>query len=178
MACIPVLIITSIVFTKLLNKVFEAIKHERTKLHTFFAESIYGIKLIKVFNRQNEKQKECENLTTAYAKAAKPTGLLEGLLPASMTVIENLGITLIVWAVVFKVTGFNTDIGLTYVFITYLKNMFDPIDRMIENVEIVEEAVTSIEKIYEILEKEEYIEDFESGKIVDKLEGKIEFKNV
>ena len=175
---IPVLLITSIVFTKLLNKVYAAIKYERTKLNTFFAESIYGIKLIKVFNRQNEKQKECERLTTDYAKSAKPTGFLEGILPASMIVIENLGISLIVWAVVFKITGSQIDIGLTYVFITYLKNMFDPIDRMIENVEIIEEAVTSIDKIYEILEKDEYIEDFKNGKHVDKLKGKIEFKNV
>ena len=56
--------------------------------------------------------------------------------------------------------------------------MFDPINRMIENVEVVEEAVTSIDKIYEILEKEEYIEDFKKGKKVDRLKGKIEFKNV
>lgn len=175
---IPILLITSIIFTKLLNKVYEKLKNERTKINTFFAESIYGIKLIKVFNRQKEKQDECERLTTEYAKAAKPTGFLEGILPASMILIENLGIALIVWAVVFKITGTNVDIGLTYVFITYLKNMFDPIDRMIENVEIIEEAVTSIDKIYEILEKEEYLENFESGKKVNKLNGKIEFKNV
>ena len=175
---VPILIITSVIFTKLLNKVYEAIKYERTKLNTFFAESIYGIKLIKVFNRQKEKQDECERLTTEYAKAAKPTGFLEGMLPASMIVIENIGISLIVWAVVNRLTGNNIDIGLTYVFITYLKNMFDPIDRMIENVEVVEEAVTSIDKIYEILEKEEYLENFNEGERFKRFSGKIEFKNV
>lgn len=175
---VPLIIITSIVFTKLLNKVYTAIKNERTILNTFLAESIYGVKLIKVFNRQWEKQAECERLTSKYKEISKPVGFLQGMLPASMIVIENLGIALIVWATVYKLTGTNVDIGLTYVFITYLKNMFEPIDRMIENVEIVEEAVTSIDKIYEILEQDEYLEDFESGKDVDKLQGKIEFKNV
>lgn len=175
---IPLIIVTSIVFTKLLNKVYTAIKNERTILNTFFAESIYGVKLIKVFNRQREKQEECERLTTRYRDISKPVGFLQGMLPASMIVIENLGIALIVWATVYKLTGTNVDIGLTYVFITYLKNMFEPIDRMIENVEIVEEAVTSIDKVYEIIEKDEYLEDFESGRTVDKLQGKIEFKNV
>lgn len=175
---IPILLVTSIFFTKLLNKVYTNIKNERTKVNTFFAESIYGVKLIKVFNRQKEKQAECERLTTEYRTAAKPVGFLQGMLPASMIFIENLGISIIVWAIVFKLTGTNIDIGLTYVFITYLKNMFDPIDRMIENVEVVEEAITSIDKIYEILEDESCLEDFKSGEKVQRLQGKIEFKNV
>jgi ATP-binding cassette subfamily B protein len=175
---IPLIIITSVLFTKLLNKVYTSIKNERTVLNTFLAESIYGVKLIKVFNRQREKQAECERLTTRYRELSRPVGFLQGMLPASMMLIENLGIALIVWATVYKLTGTNVDIGLTYVFITYLQNMFEPIDRLIENVEIVEEAITSIDKVYEILEQEEYLEDFESGKSVDKLQGKIEFKNV
>lgn len=178
LSVIPVLVITSLIFTKLLNKVYTIVKNERTKLNTFFAESIYGVKLIKVFNRQAEKQNECERRTEVFARTAKPIGVIQGLLPATMLLIENIGISLIVWATVYKITGENIDIGLVYVFITYLKNMFEPIDRMIENVEIVEEAATSIDKIYEILESDEYVEDFESGKIVDRLKGKIEFKNV
>lgn len=178
LSVIPVLVITSLIFTKLLNKVYTIVKNERTKLNTFFAESIYGVKLIKVFNRQVEKQNECEKRTSDFARTAKPIGVIQGFLPATMLLIENIGISLIVWATVYKITGENIDIGIVYVFITYLKNMFEPIDRMIENVEIVEEAVTSIDKIYEILESDEYVEDFESGKVVDKLKGKIEFKNV
>ena len=175
---IPLIIISGLVLTKLLNKVYSNAKNVRTKLNTFFAESIYGIKLIKVFNRQKEKQQECEKITTEFKETVKPMGYLQGLLPAIMTIIENLGISIIIWAVVSKVIGANIDVGIIYMFITYLKNMFDPINRMIENVEIVEEAITSIDKIYEILEDEDYLENFENGKSLDKIKGKIEFKNV
>ena len=37
---------------------FNRSKEYRTVLNTFLAESIYGIKLIKIFNRQKEKQEE------------------------------------------------------------------------------------------------------------------------
>ena len=113
LAIIPLIVLASMIFTKLLNKVYTAVKNERTKVNTFFAESIYGVKLIKVFNRQKEKQDECEKLTTDYLKAAKPVGYLQGMLPAIMTLIENLGISLIIWATIFKITGQNIDIGLT-----------------------------------------------------------------
>ena len=175
---IPLIIISALILTKLLNKAYSNVKNVRTKLNTFFAESIYGVKLIKVFNRQKEKQEECENITTEFKETIKPIGYLQGLLPAIMTLIENLGIAIIIWAVISNFISDKLDVGIIYMFVTYLKNMFDPINRMIENVEIVEEAVTSIDKIYEILEDESYLEDFENGIKLDEIKGKIEFKNV
>ena len=56
---LPFVIITSIVLTIILNKIYDASKVIRTNINTFLAESIYGAKLIKIFNIQKEKQKEC-----------------------------------------------------------------------------------------------------------------------
>ena len=49
---------------------------------------------------------------------------------------------------------------------------------VIDNIEIVQEAVVSINKIYDILDHKEYLEDFEKGKELNHVNGKIEFKNV
>lgn len=175
---IPLIIITSLILTKLLNKTYSAVKNVRTKMNIFFSESIYGLKLIKIFNRQREKQRECEQITNEFRKEIKPLGFLQGILPAIMTLIENLGIAIVIWVVINKWIGQDLDVGVIYMFITYLKNLFDPINRIIENVEVVEEAVTSIDKVYEILDNKEIVEDFESGKRIDKIKGKIELKNV
>lgn len=175
---IPLIIIASLILTKLLNKTYDAVKTVRTRMNIFFSESIYGLKVIKIFNRQKEKKKECEAVTDEFRKAMKPLGLLQGLLPAIMILIENLGIALIVWAVVHNWIGESLEVGVIYMFVTYLRSLFDPINRIIENVEIVEEAVTSIDKVYAILDKEELLEDFDSGKRINKIKGKIEFKNV
>ncbi len=154
---IPLIIISSLILTKLLNKTYSKVKNIRTKLNIFFAESIYGIKLIKIFNRQKEKKRECENITNDFRKAIKPIGFLQGALPAIMTIIENLGISIVIWGIINNYIKETLDVGIIYMFITYLKSLFDPINRIIENVEIVEEAVTSIDKIYEILEAEEFV---------------------
>lgn len=175
---IPLIVISSLIITKLLNKTYSIAKSVRTRLNVFFAESIYGLKLIKIFNRQKEKQEECENITEEFKKVTKPMGYLQGLLPAIMSIIENLGIAIVIWFVINNLIGEKLEVGVIYMFITYLRSIFEPINRIIENIEIVEEAVTSIDKIYEILENEDYIENFDSGKKIDKIKGKIEFKNV
>lgn len=63
---IPFIIITSIICTTMLNKIYDKAKVIRTNLNTFLAESIYGAKVIKIFNIQNEKQKECEYYTKSF----------------------------------------------------------------------------------------------------------------
>lgn len=178
LSIVPFVILTSVIITKISNKLQEYSKMVKTKLNTFLAESIYGVKLIKIFNRQYEKQKECEKLCTDFWKSRIPTGITEGFLPAIMTILENLGVSIIVWACINHFVGASIDVGLIYVFITYTKQIFEPINRLVENFETIQEAIVSINKIYDILEHKEYLEDFETGKVLDDVKGKIEFKNV
>ena len=156
---IPLVIITSFLITKALNKIYDFSKNIRTMLNTFLAETIYGLKLIKIFNRQKEKQEECEKLTKDFWDSRKPAAILEGLLPAMLTIFKNLGIALIVWASVNHWFGIELQVGLIYMFVTYIERLFEPITRIVENIEVVQESIVSINKIYEILEKEEYVED-------------------
>lgn len=175
---IPLLLIVTITISKMLRKIFSRSKEFRTVLNTFLAESIYGIKLIKIFNRQKEKQEECEKNTKNHRDSLKNIGILYGILPGMMNLIENIGISLIVLFCANKWLGINLDVGIVYLFITYLRKIFEPIDRIIENVEIVQDATSSIDKIYEILEHDEYLEDYDSGIKLEKVSGKIEFRNV
>lgn len=175
---LPFVILFSIVLTKILNKIYDKAKVLKTKLNTFLAESIYGSKLIKIFNIQREKQEECEKLTDAFCKARLQGGIIEGLLPALMTIVENLAICIIVWACINNVLGTDLDVGLVYIFVTYIKQLFEPITRTIENIETVQEAFISINKIYDILDHKEYLEDLDSGIELKDVKGKIEFKNV
>ena len=70
------------------------------------------------------------------------------------------------------------EVGLIYIFITYIKQLFEPITRIVDNVETLQEAIVSINKVYDILDEKERLENFEQGKILDHIKGKIEFKNV
>ena len=175
---IPFVILVSFVITGIINKICDKAKNIRTQINSFFAESIYGIKLIKIFNRQREKQKECEEYTTAFRNQRAKAGVFYGLLPALIDILEYLSISIIIWTCVNHWFGINMDVGLIYVFITYIKQLFEPVTRIIDNVEVVQEAIVSINKIFYILDQKEYLEDFESGKVIDKINGKIEFRNV
>lgn len=175
---IPFVIITSVILTIVLNKFYDMSKIIRTNLNTFLAESIYGVKLIKIFNIQKEKQEECENLTEKFFKARMPINIYTGLFPGLMSLFENIAITIILVASINHWFGISVEVGSIYIFVSYIKSLFEPINRTIDNIEIVQEAIVSMNKIYDILEQTEYLEDFESGIQLEKVKGKIEFKHV
>ncbi len=175
---IPLVIVFSVVLTKLLNKIYDKSKVIKTKLNTFLAESIYGAKLIKIFNIQKEKEEECKVLTNDYRNSRIPGGIVEGLLPGLMTILENLAICIIIWVCLGGILEQALDVGIIYVFISYIRQLFEPITRTIDNIETVQEAFVSINKIYNILDQKEYLEDLDSGVNLSEVKGKIEFKNV
>mgnify|MGYP003297241549 CR=1 FL=1 len=108
------------------------------------------IKLIKIFNRQQEKQEECEKITQEFKQTIKPNGYLQGLMHSVMFVIENLGISILIGFIINQYLGIELNIGVIYMFITYFKNIFEPINRLLENIEVVEEkkADTKIKATY------------------------------
>lgn len=175
---IPFVVITSVVLTYILNKIYETSKIVRTNLNTFLAESIYGAKLIKIFNIQDEKQKECEDYTQEFINKRLPATIFEGIFPGIMTLFENLTITIIITCCIYNFWGISIEVGAIYIFVSYIKSLFEPINRTIDSIEIVQEAFVSMNKIYDILDEKQFLEDFDSGIEPEKIVGKLEFKNV
>ncbi len=175
---IPIIILVSFCITKLINRIYTESKNIRTQLNSFLAESIYGVKIIRIFNRQYEKQKECEAYNTKFWRGRIPSGIWEGFLYGFMTVIQNIGISIVVWACIEHWLGVTLEVGVIYMFISYIKQIFEPINNIIDNIETVQESLVSIDKIYEILDQKNDLEDFEKGAKLETIQGKIEFKNV
>lgn len=178
-ACMVILLsIFSVSVSIAMKKIFAKVKNARTKQNVFLAESIYGAKLIKIFNRQKEKQKECEERTQELEDSAKGLAFLFGILPGTIQLIENLAISAVIVFCTYKLFGVSIEVGVIYLFISYLGKIISPIDQIIENIETVTDAFSSLDKICDVIENKENIEDFDSGIILDKIKGRIEFKNV
>lgn len=63
---IPFIIIFDVILAKMLNRLNHKANNTRARLNSFLAESIYGAKIIKIFNIQREKKEECEGYTKKF----------------------------------------------------------------------------------------------------------------
>ena len=168
----------SYIFTKKANLAYNLAKNARTKLNTFLSEAIYGAKTIKIFNIQDIMKKKNKEITNEYVDKLLYTGKLEAPLAQIVFFFMYLAISIIIAISVKNTFNISIAVGEIYIFITYIKELFEPINRTIENIEGMQEAVVSLNKICDMIEQDEYLEDFNSGKELKNVKGKLEFKHV
>ncbi len=125
-------------------------------------------KMLKKFNRQNEK---------LYESAWK-SQFLSGLMHPIMTFVGNLGYVLIsIVGGYFAIKGRIT-IGNIQSFISYTKNFTHPITQIAQISNMLQAMMAAAERIFEFLEEKEE-EKLESKNIeIEKIKGSVEFKNV
>ena len=164
--------------TKKANKAYTLAKNVRTNLNIFLSETIYGAKTIKIFNIQRRMNKKSQEINKEYCEKYLNAVKIDAALPQILFFFMYLTLAIIIGVSIKKWWNIDIPIGVLYIFVAYVKELFDPIYRTLENIEGAQEAVTSLNKIYDLIEQDEYLEDFDKGKQLTDVRGKLEFKHV
>lgn len=175
---LPFTVKTSKLISDQINKIYKASKIVRAKINTFLAESIYGAKVIKIFNIQQEKQKELEDYTLEFKRTRVPASIFEALLPSFIYVLQYLSISVLVYIAALNIFNINLNVGVVYVLVNYITYLYQPINNIVDNIETIQDAVVSINRLYDMIEDTEYIEELDQGKSLKNVIGKLEFRNV
>ena len=165
-------------FVKKANKYYKKAKKIRTELNTFFSEVIYGSRTIKIFNIQNIIKDKETDLTDKLTKTRNKAALIDSPVFQIVTLSLNITIAIILATGIKNIWGIEIKAGEIYVFITFVRRLFEPIAKTMENVEGFQEAIVSLNRISDLIEQEEFLEDYDSGIELKDVKGKLEFKHV
>lgn len=175
---IPIIILIVMIIKRKIRLNFFDMKHFIGKINGFMAENISGMKIIQIFRRESEKKKEFDELNDAYFKTTLIQIKLNSILKPAASLLENLAIAILIWYGMSRIGNNTLDIGILYAFTTYIKQFFTPISELSEKYNSIQSALVSTERIFEILNQENSLEDIHKGISFDTLKGTIEFKNV
>ncbi|MDR3594972.1 ABC transporter ATP-binding protein [Clostridium sp.] len=148
------------------------------KINGFMAENISGMKIIQIFHGEKEKKDAFEELNNEYFKATLFQVWMNSFLKPAADVFQSLAVAILIWYGMSKISNQTLSIGVLYAFTTYIKQFFTPISDMADNYTTIQSALVSADRIFELLDEEENLEDLDSGINIDRFEGNIEFKNV
>jgi ATP-binding cassette subfamily B multidrug efflux pump len=175
---IPLIAVVTIVYRKAARKNFIKMKAIIGRLNGFLAENISGMKLVRIFHREKEKFEEFEKLDKEYFDTSLRELILHSLCRPIIEVINTLTIALLIWYSAGTVVGGYLEIGVLYAFINYVKEFFSPINEIADIYTSIQSSIVSAERIFDILDNREMLEDMDKGMHIDRIEGEIEFKNV
>lgn len=175
---LPVIFLVTYYFKNRIKENFKAMKSLIGHINGFVAENLSGMKLVQVFNRELEKRKEFKELNANYYDTTLFQIKMNSLLRPIIEILQTLTIAVLVWYGMGKVMNQTLELGVLYAFTNYIKQFFAPINDLAENYNTVQSAVVSADRIFELLDQEEILEELDFGLSADKFKGEVEFKNV
>ncbi len=175
---IPLIIVATYFYNIKARANFKRVRHLIAQINGFFAENISGMKLVQIFNRENEKYREFETLNSEYNKASIMEVILMAVFRPSAELINSLAISILIWYCTPGIFNSVIEIGVLFAFITYSKKFFGPINDMADKYNVIMAGSVAAERIFELMDNNEGIEDIEKGAEIPKVKGEIEFRNV
>ncbi|GKX67375.1 ABC transporter ATP-binding protein [Inconstantimicrobium mannanitabidum] len=148
------------------------------KINGFMAESISGMRLIQIFHGEEEKKKEFAELNNEYFKSTLFQVRMNSFLKPAADIFQSLAVAILIWYGMGRVANHTLSIGVLYAFTTYIKQFFNPISDLAENYTTIQSALVSADRIFELLDQEQTLEELDLGIGIDRFEGNIEFKHV
>lgn len=175
---IPVLLISSYLFRRVSRKIYREVRKNLARTNAFLSEHLSGMKIVQIFGQEEEKMEQFSNIN----KDLRKTQLQQILAFAFFRpTIYFLHIGSIV--ILFLYGGFQVIDGILpiYLIITlkmYVDRLFEPIQMLAEQLNILQSALASSERIFGILDTKESIPQIENPLVIEEMKGKIEFRNV
>lgn len=175
---VPVMFTAIFLLRTKIKRNFQKMKSLIGKINGFMAENISGMKLIQLFHGEKEKKQEFTKLNEEYYKVTSFQVWMNSFLKPMSDVFQSLAVAILIWYGMGKIGSQTLQIGVLYAFTTYIKQFFAPISDLADNYTSIQSAFVSADRIFELLDQQDNLEDLNAGLAMERMKGRIEFKNV
>ena len=149
---LPVVVYASAIFSVKARDVFRMLRIKLAEINTRFAETIEGIGVIQLFVQEAQNYKKFRQLNHEnFLAGMRQIHVLAIFLP----IIELMGVVAIAVVIFYgggQVMSDALSLGTLVAFITYIKMFFRPIRDLAEKYNILQNAMSSAERILLILD--------------------------
>ncbi len=176
----PVMVLTIIVIGKQIRKAAKKNQEKVGKLSTVIEESVSGMKIIKSFHREEDEINKFDKINTEARQAATKMETTSFLMFPIMNFINTFAMVLVIGiGGIMVINNPNVySIGLLTSFIVYSRKFFEPVRQISQVYSSMQSALAGSERIFELLDSEDEISISKNPIKVEKINGKVEFKNV
>ncbi len=173
----PVIIVAMVVFRYFDIRAYRAVRSNIARINAYIAENLAGMPVIKLFNAEDYKRKEFDQINRELYKARMNQLYVFGIFRPLINFLYYLTLSLIIWFGSKYILGKVLNFGDLYAFVSYIDTFMRPIEDLSEKYDIIQNTIASGEKIFALLDEPQEEQGNSNGKkSIEK--GTIEFKDV
>lgn len=174
----PLVIGLTVLCQKIARNIYRLYRTRLTDINTFLSEHLSGMKIIQIFGRQERKFEEFHDKNSKLYKVFYREMLMYAVFRPLIYILSILSLMIVLWFGSRNVFDEIISVGTLYIFSNYIRSFFDPIQELAEQFSTLQSSIASAEKIFTVMDEDEFIPEVENPKQPDKITGKIEFDHV
>lgn len=180
LAPIPLVVFIGRMFGKKIGPHYSRIWRRGSAISGLLTDTIPGIRIIKAFTSEKKAVKKFDAYCDEWLREDDKVSRIASFFPSFMTFLVTCG-SLIIWfsggSIVIGEADSNITVGLLVSFVSYASMFYNPVNFFANFSDTYKNTLASAEKILDILDAEPE-HDFGKSNIPERIDGRIEFKNV
>jgi ATP-binding cassette subfamily B protein len=151
---LPLLFCLTWLFRRRMRQSFREVRARLGRVNAFLAESIVGMSIIQVFNRQRDEERRFRELNASYRDANMPVIFWDASLYAIVEALSSIAGALIIWYGGGKILAGSLSFGVLVAFLQYIQKFFGPIRDLSAKYSVMQGAMAALERIFALLDTE------------------------
>lgn len=177
LSTIPLLLIATNLFKNGVKKTFNEVRNAVAALNTFTQEHITGMRIVQLFNREEQEYKKFTDINDKHRKANIRSIWYYSVFFPVVEVLSATSIALLIWFIGAKNNTMDLGLGDITFFIMMVSMLFRPIRMLADRLNTLQMGIVAADRVFKVLDTNEIIEDT-GTKTLTNTKGEIEFKNV
>ncbi len=150
----------------------------QTTLNSQLEETLAGMSTIQMFNQEIKREREFKGTNRKKLTEDLRSLFYNSVYLPSIDVFSAAGIGLVIWYGGGRFIQNEIQLGVLVAFLQYIQKFFEPIRDLAEKFNIIQTAMASSERVFELLDTPEDLPNSENAKPLERFKGKVEFDQV
>lgn len=166
-------------FTRKIKRIYRRVFIRRALMNSVLADSIPGIKVVKSFAQEDREIAKFDHRSDQVFQQHVAVARYRSFFGPFLELLTSSGV-LIIWAYGgWQVIGTESiSVGTFVAYLYYLNQFYNPLRQISSFSDVVQEAVTAAERVFEILDTEPEAKPKGRGLVLPEVRGAIELRDV
>lgn len=174
---VPILIISTILFKRVIKTAFIEVRKNVSKINTFVQEHVTGMNIVQIFNREEEEMRRFKKVNKDHMNAWLKTVWANAVFFPVVEILSAASIGLLVWWGARGVISGYAQVGDIMAFILFIHMIYRPIRQLADRFNTLQMGMVAANRVFNVLDTNEHISNDGTIKSLD-IKGKITFKDV
>lgn len=175
---VPLMVVNTLWFSRLARNAFRAIRTHLARINSYLQEAMAGVTVIQLFQREEDTIRRFESLNNEYYEKTLYQIRIFGFFMPLIELLSAVAIGTIIWLGGRQVMAGAMSLGVLVAFLSYMRLFFQPLRELSQKYSIVQSALASAERIFELLDKKEILPQAANPLRPAALAGEIRFEGV